>query len=52
MARNMILYDNHDSKIVGHIGIDKTLKRLKHNYYWHRMEEDVKNYMQACNTRQ
>ena len=39
--RNMILHDNHDSKIAGHFGIYKTLERLNHNYHWHKMEEDV-----------
>ena len=46
--RNMILHDNHDSKIAGHFGIYKTLERLKHNYHWHKMEEDVKDYVCAC----
>ena len=50
--KNMILYDNHDSKIAGHFGIYKTLERLKRNYHWHRMEEDVKNYVRACDTGQ
>ena len=36
--KNMILHDNHDSKIAGYFGIYKTLKRLKHNYHWHRMQ--------------
>ena len=46
--RNMILHDNHDSKIAGHFGIYKTLERLKQNYHWHKMEEDVKDYIRAC----
>ena len=46
--KNMILNDNHDSKRAGHFGIYKTLERLKHNYYWHRMEEHVKDYVRAC----
>ena len=48
--KNMILHDNHDSKIAGHFGIYKTLERLKHNYHWHRMEEDVKDNVRACDT--
>ena len=48
--KNMILHDNHDSKIAGHFGIYKTLERLKHNYHWHRMEEDIKHYVRACDT--
>ena len=38
--------------IAGHFGIYKTLERLKHSYHWHKMEEDVKDYVRACNTRQ
>ena len=48
--KNMILHDNHDSKIAEQFGIYKTLERLRHNYYWHRIEEDVKDYVRACDT--
>ena len=48
--KNMILHDNHDSKIAGHFGTYKTLGRLKHNYHWHKMEEDVKDYVRTCDT--
>ena len=48
--KNMILHDNHDSKIAGHFGTYKTLERLKHNYHWHKMEEDVKDYVRTCDT--
>ena len=46
----MILHDNHDSKIAGHFGIYKTQEQLKYNYRWHRMEENVKNYVRAYDT--
>ena len=48
--KNMILHDNHDSKISGHFNIYKTSERLKHNYHWHRMKEDVKDYVRAYDT--
>ena len=48
--KNTILHDYHNGKIAGHFGKYKTLQRLKHNYYWHRMEEDVKDYVRACDT--
>ena len=48
--KNMILHDNHDSKIAGRFGIYQTLESLKHNYYWHRMEEVIEDYVRACNT--
>ena len=31
--KNMILHDNHDSKIAGHFGIYKTLERLKRKFH-------------------
>ena len=46
----MILHDIHDSKIAGHFGTYRTLERLKHNNYWHKMEEDVKDYVRICET--
>ena len=48
--KNMILLDNHDSKIAEHFGTYKTLERLKHNYDWHKMEEDIKDYVRTCDT--
>ena len=48
--KNMILHDNHNSKTGGQFGIYKTLKRLKYNYHCHRIEEDVKDYVRACET--
>ena len=44
----MILYDNNDSRVAGHFAIYKTLERLKRNYHLHSMEEDVKDYVRAC----
>ena len=38
--KNIILHDNHDSKIAGQFRTYKTLERLQHNYHWHTMEED------------
>jgi len=48
--RTKILRDNHDSRIAGHFGIHKTLERLKHNYHWVKMEEDVTDYVRSCDT--
>ena len=41
--KNMILHDNHHGKIAEHFGTYKTLERLKHNYHWHRMDEDIQD---------
>ena len=48
--KNMILHDNHNSKIEGHFETYKTLERLKHNYHWDKMKEDVKDYVRTCDT--
>ena len=48
--KNMILHDKHDSKIAAHFRRYKTLERLKPNYHWHKMEEDVKDYFRTCDT--
>ena len=40
--KNMIFHDNHDSNIAGHLAIYKALERIKNNFHWHRIEEDVR----------
>jgi len=45
-----ILEDNHNSRIVGHFGIYKTLERIKANYHWIKLEEDVNDYVRSCDT--
>ena len=39
--KKRILHDNHNSKLVGHFGIFKTLERLKQNYHWPKMAKEV-----------
>ena len=34
VLQRIILEDNHDSRIVGHVGIQKTRERIKVNYHW------------------
>lgn len=48
----MILHKNHNSTIEAYFGIYKTFERLKRNYFYHRMEEDFKDYVWACDTDQ
>ena len=45
-----MLHDNHNSKIAGHFGIYKTLEQLKYNCHWHRMDEDVNDYVRVYDT--
>jgi len=43
-----VAYQCHDAKVAGHFGRDKTLDLMKRNYYWHNMEEWVRNYVRTC----
>lgn len=40
--------NNHDNLNSGHFGIHKTLEKLKLHYFWPRMFNDVKEYINKC----
>lgn len=44
------LRNNHDDLNSGHLGIHKTLKKLKVHYFWSGMFKDVRNYINSCET--
>ena len=48
--KRQVLYDNHDSKIAGHFGVFKTLERIRQNYHWPKMGEEVQDYVRSCDT--
>lgn len=39
---------NHDDINSGHLGIHKTLKKLKQHYFWNGMFNDVQTYIKSC----
>lgn len=39
---NQILETNHDSKLSGHSGFNRTYSRIKENYYWPSMKPDIR----------
>ena len=43
-----ILELNHDHKLAGHLGITKTLKRIRDRYFWPSAETDITNYIKNC----
>lgn len=43
-----ILQEYHSSPIGGHAGITRTLARLKAQFYWPKMQEQVQEYVQNC----
>jgi hypothetical protein len=46
--KNMILKADHDSLVAGHFGQYKTLERVKANYYWPKMDQEVDEYVRSC----
>ena len=45
-----ILLRNHNNLHAGHFGAHKPLKLLQRKYFWPRMTEDIKRYVQDCKT--
>lgn len=43
-----IFESEHDSKIAGHMGQDKTLELIKRNFYWPSMNEEICDYVRSC----
>ncbi len=41
-----VLHEAHDSKIVGHLGLAKTLSRLD-GFHWRHKVRDAKRYVQG-----
>ena len=45
---NKILKAEHDSRVAGHFGQFKTLERIKANFYWPWMDQEVEKYVRSC----
>jgi hypothetical protein len=45
-----ILYNMHSDPLAGHFAFDGTFQRTIARYYWPQMGDDIKNYIQACQT--
>lgn len=46
--REQVLIENHSLVTAGHLGIRKTLIRLRKKYYWPGMVSDVKKFVNSC----
>ena len=47
-VRMDILYEVHNSKYVGHVGISKTRLALSNKYWWPKWGRDVDRYIKRC----
>ena len=48
--RPQILQELHEGVTGGHLGMDKTLAKLKERFYWPRHYNDVKNWCHNCHS--
>jgi hypothetical protein len=47
-TRERIMKSEHDSKIAGHFGRDRTMELVSRNFYWPKMEDDVRKFCNEC----
>ena len=47
-ARMLVMYFSHNTLLSGHQGIDMTLKKIRYEFYWKSMDEDVRKYVKSC----
>ena len=45
-----ILKGTHDSPFSGHLGVSRTLERIRRRFFWPRMRESVEEYIHQCDT--
>ena len=43
-----VLDSEHDSKVAGHFGQDKTIELIRRNFWWPKMDEQIIQYIQSC----
>ena len=48
--RQRVMKSEHDSKVAGHFGRERTLELISWNYYWPNMEQDIRKYCGECDT--
>jgi len=48
--RNVIIRASHSIPSTGHLGVTKTLERIRRSFYWFKMAEDVASFVRGCLT--
>jgi hypothetical protein len=46
--RRTILSHYHDNRTSAHLGLRKTLAKIRQGYYWPGLQKDVKLYVAGC----
>ena len=47
-CRKAVLNYSHDIRASGHLGIAKTLSKIRQQYYWPGLQNDVRTYVSGC----
>ena len=45
--RELIMESEHDSRVAGYIGMDKTMELVDRNFYWPEMAKDIEDYVRC-----
>lgn len=48
--RKLVLEHSHDSVLGGHYGFNKMFYRVRQDFYWPGMSEDIRHYIQTCDS--
>ena len=48
--KEQVLYRFHNHKLAGHLGIKKTLMKMKKKFFWPKMTKSIKNHIRSCLT--
>jgi len=43
-----ILESEHDTKVAGHMGQDKTIELIRRNFWWPKMNEQIIDFVRSC----
>lgn len=46
--RDRIFFETHNSPLGGHKGVSKTYQRIKNNYFWENLKDDIQRRIQQC----
>ena len=44
----LILYLSHNDPLAGYFGINKTYQKIRRRYFWPKMYEEIKQYIESC----
>jgi hypothetical protein len=49
VMRKKVMKSEHDSEIAGHFCRDRTMELISRNFFWPKMEDEVRQYCNECN---